>query len=191
MSQLFWTSVLINVFLRLPLLPVRYLLKNNVSPDLCNEDGLTALHQVTPPNFSLSNLDSFFFSPVNETVTTNQCNCCSECCLVQLAKNHYAWMDEWEANSLDSLHNICFKIGLFVKKSAVMYRNVQPTGQQRQFYQLPSSISTVWASSIRFADQSKPTDTNPPLSVLPSVSLTPAGGSNYLHSASVSVWPTS
>ncbi|MBN3298112.1 PP16B inhibitor, partial [Amia calva] len=25
---------------------VRYLLKNNVSPDLCNEDGLTALHQV-------------------------------------------------------------------------------------------------------------------------------------------------
>lgn len=25
---------------------VRYLLRNNVSPDLCNEDGLTALHQV-------------------------------------------------------------------------------------------------------------------------------------------------
>ncbi|CAB1418686.1 unnamed protein product [Pleuronectes platessa] len=24
---------------------VRYLLRNNVSPDLCNEDGLTALHQ--------------------------------------------------------------------------------------------------------------------------------------------------
>uniref|UniRef100_A0A8C2JTX0 ANK_REP_REGION domain-containing protein n=1 Tax=Cyprinus carpio TaxID=7962 RepID=A0A8C2JTX0_CYPCA len=24
---------------------VRYLLKNNLSPDLCNEDGLTALHQ--------------------------------------------------------------------------------------------------------------------------------------------------
>ncbi|CAL8380511.1 unnamed protein product [Boreogadus saida] len=24
---------------------VRYLLKNNVGPDLCNEDGLTALHQ--------------------------------------------------------------------------------------------------------------------------------------------------
>eukprot|EP00063_Salmo_salar_P014607 XP_013989442.1 PREDICTED: uncharacterized protein LOC106566116 [Salmo salar] len=28
---------------------VRYLLKNNVSPDLCNEDGLTALHQVSVP----------------------------------------------------------------------------------------------------------------------------------------------
>lgn len=28
--------------------PVRYLLRNNVSPDLCNEDGLTALHQVRP-----------------------------------------------------------------------------------------------------------------------------------------------
>ncbi|ROK31117.1 Protein phosphatase 1 regulatory inhibitor subunit 16B [Anabarilius grahami] len=28
------------------LLTVRYLLKNNVSPDLCNEDGLTALHQL-------------------------------------------------------------------------------------------------------------------------------------------------
>ncbi|KAK6318755.1 hypothetical protein J4Q44_G00099660 [Coregonus suidteri] len=27
---------------------VRYLLKNNVSPDLCNEDGLTALHQCLP-----------------------------------------------------------------------------------------------------------------------------------------------
>lgn len=25
---------------------VRYFLKNKVSPDLCNEDGLTALHQV-------------------------------------------------------------------------------------------------------------------------------------------------
>ncbi|KAG9340649.1 hypothetical protein JZ751_021205 [Albula glossodonta] len=31
---------------RCPGLNVRYLLKNNVSPDLCNEDGLTALHQV-------------------------------------------------------------------------------------------------------------------------------------------------
>ncbi|XP_069099881.1 protein phosphatase 1 regulatory inhibitor subunit 16B isoform X1 [Pleurodeles waltl] len=27
---------------------VRFLLKNNVDPDLCNEDGLTALHQVRP-----------------------------------------------------------------------------------------------------------------------------------------------
>lgn len=36
----------INVLLCLPFPPVRYLLKNNVSPDLCNEDGLTALHQV-------------------------------------------------------------------------------------------------------------------------------------------------
>lgn len=39
--------------------PVRYLLKNNVSPDLCNEDGLTALHQVTLSN-CVSTLLSFF-----------------------------------------------------------------------------------------------------------------------------------
>lgn len=32
--------------LSLPL-AVRYFLKNKVSPDLCNEDGLTALHQVS------------------------------------------------------------------------------------------------------------------------------------------------
>lgn len=31
-----------------PPLAVRYFLKNKVSPDLCNEDGLTALHQVRP-----------------------------------------------------------------------------------------------------------------------------------------------
>ncbi|XP_077429257.1 protein phosphatase 1 regulatory inhibitor subunit 16B [Vanacampus margaritifer] len=30
---------------------VRYLLKNNVSPDLCNEDGLTALHQCCIDNY--------------------------------------------------------------------------------------------------------------------------------------------
>lgn len=47
--------------------PVRYLLKNNVSPDLCNEDGLTALHQVTLSNcvstlLSFSLLDFFYFS---------------------------------------------------------------------------------------------------------------------------------
>lgn len=30
-------------------LAVRYFLKNKVSPDLCNEDGLTALHQVSRP----------------------------------------------------------------------------------------------------------------------------------------------
>lgn len=29
-----------------PSVAVRYFLKNKVSPDLCNEDGLTALHQV-------------------------------------------------------------------------------------------------------------------------------------------------
>lgn len=29
-----------------PPIAVRYFLKNKVSPDLCNEDGLTALHQV-------------------------------------------------------------------------------------------------------------------------------------------------
>lgn len=36
----------------LPSVAVRYFLKNKVSPDLCNEDGLTALHQVrlgSPP----------------------------------------------------------------------------------------------------------------------------------------------
>lgn len=32
----------------LPSVAVRYFLKNKVSPDLCNEDGLTALHQVRP-----------------------------------------------------------------------------------------------------------------------------------------------
>uniref|UniRef100_A0A4W2D1U4 Protein phosphatase 1 regulatory subunit 16B n=1 Tax=Bos indicus x Bos taurus TaxID=30522 RepID=A0A4W2D1U4_BOBOX len=31
--------------------PVRYFLKNKVSPDLCNEDGLTALHQCCIDNF--------------------------------------------------------------------------------------------------------------------------------------------
>lgn len=31
-----------------PSVAVRYFLKNKVSPDLCNEDGLTALHQVRP-----------------------------------------------------------------------------------------------------------------------------------------------
>lgn len=31
-----------------PFVAVRYFLKNKVSPDLCNEDGLTALHQVRP-----------------------------------------------------------------------------------------------------------------------------------------------
>ncbi|XP_064160973.1 protein phosphatase 1 regulatory inhibitor subunit 16B [Anguilla rostrata] len=30
---------------------VRYLLKNNVSPDLCNEDGLTAMHQCCIDNY--------------------------------------------------------------------------------------------------------------------------------------------
>ncbi|XP_028854557.1 protein phosphatase 1 regulatory inhibitor subunit 16B isoform X2 [Denticeps clupeoides] len=30
---------------------VRYLLKNNISPDLCNEDGLTALHQCCIDNY--------------------------------------------------------------------------------------------------------------------------------------------
>lgn len=30
-----------------PSIAVRYFLKNKVSPDLCNEDGLTALHQVS------------------------------------------------------------------------------------------------------------------------------------------------
>lgn len=43
-----WTYFIFKkVFLCLFFPPVRYLLKNNVSPDLCNEDGLTALHQVT------------------------------------------------------------------------------------------------------------------------------------------------
>ncbi|KAG7493522.1 phosphatase 1 regulatory inhibitor subunit 16B [Solea senegalensis] len=32
-------------------LHVRYLLRNNVSPDLCNEDGLTALHQCCIDNY--------------------------------------------------------------------------------------------------------------------------------------------
>lgn len=45
----------------LPSLAVRYFLKNKVSPDLCNEDGLTALHQVRPgwqgPPFPAPHLD--------------------------------------------------------------------------------------------------------------------------------------
>lgn len=51
--------------------PVRYLLKNNVSPDLCNEDGLTALHQVRMPNsvMSLSTFGlSYCFDYFSETV---------------------------------------------------------------------------------------------------------------------------
>lgn len=39
------------LLLALPL-AVRYFLKNKVSPDLCNEDGLTALHQVSKPLWS-------------------------------------------------------------------------------------------------------------------------------------------
>ena len=39
-------TVLCLINFNLPVPTVRYLLKNNVGPDLCNEDGLTALHQV-------------------------------------------------------------------------------------------------------------------------------------------------
>lgn len=56
--------------------PVRYLLKNSVSPDLCNEDGLTALHQVTPFDcvstlLSVSLLYGLF--PPLEPSITNRC----------------------------------------------------------------------------------------------------------------------
>lgn len=48
---------------------VRYLLRNNVSPDLCNEDGLTALHQVRchPPFMSVFD---FYLTFVSEGIET-------------------------------------------------------------------------------------------------------------------------
>lgn len=68
----------INALLHVFSPPVRYLLKNNVSPDLCNEDGLTALHQVTPSDcvstlFSLFCLFHLMFFPETEALMTQHC----------------------------------------------------------------------------------------------------------------------
>ncbi|KAJ7998872.1 hypothetical protein DPEC_G00209470 [Dallia pectoralis] len=75
---------------------VRYLLKNNVSPDLCNEDGLTALHQCCIDNYeemvkillnrgaSVNSQDNELWTPLHAAAT------CGHAGLVKVLIQHGA-----------------------------------------------------------------------------------------------------
>ncbi|KAI1899957.1 hypothetical protein AGOR_G00067270 [Albula goreensis] len=75
---------------------VRYLLKNNVSPDLCNEDGLTALHQCCIDNYeemvkillnrgaSVNAQDNELWTPLHAAAT------CGHASLVKILISHGA-----------------------------------------------------------------------------------------------------
>lgn len=77
-------------FLLSPSLTVCYLLKSNISPDLCNEDGLTALHQVRRGRRSQLPARHFFPLPSEQTCRGGQKQTAiSFCCSVKAVKLHH------------------------------------------------------------------------------------------------------
>ncbi|XP_035760357.1 protein phosphatase 1 regulatory inhibitor subunit 16B-like [Neolamprologus brichardi] len=94
---------------------VRYLLRNNVSPDLCNEDGLTALHQCCIDNYeemvkllldrgaSVNAQDNELWTPLHAAAT------CGHAGLVKILIAHYTSQQQMATRRLQSC---CWRGGL-------------------------------------------------------------------------------